>query len=166
MRAKLCGLGILGSAILLATPSRVLASLPGDDPASQKVENSKTTKTEKKPGWTDAGHVSTADAVRSAAKEEAKQTDPNKKEETKEPDSAVDEFHPAPPGEAASGDSSVKAKETKKAPLKDVHGTVYGAAGPADSGNRATGGAVGASSKSKKTHVYVETDRSRTTPPH
>jgi hypothetical protein len=143
--------------LALAGATCALADDPPQKPDTQKPSQADSSK---KPALTDAVRVSTDEALASAAKQETKKRsqDKNRKDSS---DDAVLEFHPAAP--AASADSStVVTKDSKKAPLKGVHGEVYGAAG---AGRNREGGKVGASSKGGKTSVYVETDRSNTTPP-
>ncbi|MDE3181380.1 MAG: hypothetical protein KGM47_17190 [Acidobacteriota bacterium] len=67
--------------------------------------------------------------------------------------SVVTEFHAAPTSTALSM-SGLNVNEPKKKILKDVHGEIYGAGA---AGGHAEGAAVGATSKSGKIHVFVET---------
>jgi hypothetical protein len=124
-----------------------------DAPKSSQIDSSK------KPALTDAGRVSTDQVLADAAKQEAKKrsSEENQKDSAND---AVLELRPSPP-EAAAGTSAAVSKE-KKSPLKNVHGEASGAAG---AGANREGGKVGASSKGGKTSVFVETDRSKTTPP-
>jgi hypothetical protein len=71
-------------------------------------------------------------------------------------DDAVLEFQPAASGsEAASNPRVVDDGAPGKSPLKRVHGDLYGATGGA---GRAEGGSVGATSKSGKTSIYIQSD--------
>ncbi|MGD1154654.1 MAG: hypothetical protein ABSA41_02380 [Terriglobia bacterium] len=134
-------------------------ALADDPPQKPETQKSSQTDSSKKPALTDAVRVSTDEALASAAKQEAKKQSPEENQKDS-PDDAVLELRPSVPEAAAS--TSAAATKEKKSPLKNVHGEVSGAAGAG--GNR-EGGKVGASSKSGKTSVYVETDRSNTTPP-
>ena len=80
------------------------------------------------------------------------------------PADAIGEFQPAP-AEADPTGPSPRLSRHHKAALSRVHGEVYGSGGGA---GREAGGAVGATSKSGKTSVYVESDQSRdvASPPH
>ncbi len=131
------------------------------------------------------GPVSTEDVVRGVAKELAKQDAGDANGETASPSAkgpggtqgtmkvstqapspnqepaaasdAVMEFHPAPAGTGSSA-GVVHDGAQSKSPLKHVHGDLYGVAG-AD--GHAAGGSVGATSKSGKTSVYVQSDQAR-----
>ncbi|HZP00973.1 MAG TPA: hypothetical protein VFD30_11805 [Terriglobia bacterium] len=125
-------------------------SRPGTSPASEA---------EKKPRLVDATRVSTSEVAKSVAKTESSKSVAPKSGE-KAGDAAVLEFKPTA---SAEGDAvTVHEDGTPKSALKKIHGNVYGATG---AGSRETGGAVGTTSKSGKTSVYVGTDRSRTSPP-
>jgi cobalamin biosynthesis Mg chelatase CobN len=142
--------------ILTLALAGATCALADDPPKKPETQKSSQGESSKEPALTDVVRVSTDEALASAAKQEAKKRSSEDKQKDS-PDDAVLELRPSPP-EAAAGTSAAVSKE-KKSPLKDVHGEVAGAAG-----NR-EGGKVGASSKSGKTSVYVETDRSNTTPP-
>jgi len=58
----------------------------------------------------------------------------------------------------------VPSRKSKKSTLGNVHGQVHGSVDGNNPGTRRTGASVGASSKSGKTAVYVETERGRTQP--
>jgi hypothetical protein len=79
------------------------------------------------------------------------------------PTGAIGEFQVAPSGTDSSS-ASIQTGTHGKAPRERVHGEVYGAGGGV---GRDAGGAVGASSKSGKTSVYVQSDQTRdvATPP-
>ena len=66
---------------------------------------------------------------------------------------------------APAGASAVPQNTPKKGPLKDVQGTVYGATDARNPRTNAEGAAIGGSSKSGESAIYVETDRARTSPP-
>lgn len=119
----------------------------------------------------DAGPLSPEDAARITAKSLAKKNsltgDPvNEKQDQGRglvndksgSNGAVVEFRPAANGSENNSNSAVVVQKQSKAPLKHVHGELYGA----KSGiGHADGGSVGATSKSGKTSVYIESDQSR-----
>lgn len=126
----------------------------------------------------DAGPASTEDLARRAAHNLAKGSDgqngvskgkssdeaqkgtaTNSTPSLGPPVSEVGEFHPAPGG---SGRSLNAPLVKDPSPLKRVHGDVYGGAGRS---GHAAGGDVGATSKSGKTSVYVESDQERSKAP-
>jgi len=123
-----------------------------------------TASTGKKPVLLEATRVSTDEAARSVAQKQT--TKGNEEEGAKEgKEAAVLEFKPAPASAESSGGAVVvPSKGSKKSTLGNVHGTVHGSADAKNSGTRRTGASVGASSKSGKTAVYVETERGRTQP--
>jgi hypothetical protein len=131
------------------------------DPSSKAKA---TAQDNKKHVLLDAPRVSTDAAVHSAAKDAIKQTTGEKTPDQPE-DAEVVEFRPAESESASSSSSAAPPKNAKKGALKDVHGTVYGAAGAKNPGTNAEGAAIGVSSKSGKSAIYVETDRARTSPP-
>ena len=131
------------------------------DPSS-KVKT--TAQDNKKPVLLKAPRVSTDAAVHSLAKNVTKQATGDKTP-NQAADAAVVEFRPAESESASSSTGAAPPKTPKKGALKDVHGTVYGAAGAKNPGTNAEGAAIGASSKSGKSAIYVETDHARTSPP-
>jgi len=151
--------------ILLAVATLLSAGLlSAQERRNPDPQNTSTTQSEKKPALSDAVRVSTDTALREAAKQEAKK--PASEKATKESAEAdVLEFRPADSDSTASSGPVVVPKSSKEAPLKDIHGTVYGSTDSKKAGTRSTGGSVGASSKSGKASIYVETERSRTNPP-
>lgn len=126
-------------------------------------------KSESKPSLLDAARVSTEDARRGAAAGLANQDKAKaavaKPSTLATEDSPVLEFHPAQATAAPSAPAIAVSKNSKKSPLKDLHGTAYGSTA-AGTSNHHVGGSAGATSKSGKTSVYVETDQSRATSPH
>ncbi len=136
----------------------------GKKPSPPSTVN-KDTKT---PSLEEATRVSTERAIQSAVQEASTKHDFNGAE-TPRPgastDSAVVEFHPLKDSGDSAQQTDKTSKNSKKSPLKNVHGTVYGSTDPNGSGNRAAGASAGATSKGGKTSIYVETDRSRTTSP-
>jgi hypothetical protein len=115
----------------------------------------------KKPSLAGAARVSTDAALEDAAKQAAKKPEGAKEQPSGE---AVVELHPAEAEAANSASAKPASQKSKKA--KDVHGTVFGATDAKNAGTHRAGGAAGATSKSGKTSVYVETEGDRTTPPH
>jgi hypothetical protein len=147
------------AAIFLLCPVLAIS----EEPAQATTRKSATAQSQK-PAITDAVRVSTDTALPSAAKHEAKKSaDETATKSSSEADAL--ELHPAAPNSAPAGNAVVLPRNSKKGPLKDIHGTVFGTTSSGDSGTRGTGGAVGASSKGGKASIYVETERSRTTPP-
>lgn len=141
----------------------------GQDQQKPKAQKASPPQSAKKLPIAGATRVSTRAALEDAAKHEAKKPAADgagpttAKAQEVSADQAVVEFHPAKQESATPTSVKVESKNSKKA--KDLHGTVYGATDAKNSGTRRVGGAVGASSKSGKTSVYVETEGSRTTPP-
>jgi len=157
-RAQSC---LLGALLCLLLPARLMPQ----DGTEKKPEapNAETSKASSKPVLAEATRVSTSDAVKSAAQKKAGASAPN--EAASEPaDSAVTEFHPATETPETSG-SADPAKTAKKPASKNIHGTVHGGLGPGEQGARRSGASVGASSKSGKSSIYVETNRSRESQP-
>jgi hypothetical protein len=74
--------------------------------------------------------------------------------------SAVGEFHEAPEG-TSRGSANSKVQEGRS-PGKRIHGDIYGAGSRI---GRAGSGSVGATSRSGKTSVYVQSDQVSTTQP-
>lgn len=102
-----------------------------------------------------ASRASTAKAAEGAAKDKSQGAEADEAPKP-DADSAVTELRPLPPSkqdQAADSKDGDKKKSSKRGPLKDVHGTVYGGSG---SGSQAAGGSAGASTRSGKTSVYVE----------
>jgi hypothetical protein len=121
----------------------------------------------KKAVLSDATRASTSKAMEGAAKQKVAAT--HEQEPRTPEDSTVTEFRPVPPGQAKDERQPTptsSGQKAKSAPLKDVHGSVYGASGAANSSARTTGAAAGASSKSGKTSVYIEGQRARESSPH
>ncbi len=146
--------------ILVMTLVWALPSAAQEDKAP-RPKKEPAVQAQKKPVLVNATRVSTDAAARSAAKEETEK--PAAARKTKDSgESAVLEFKPAGPN-AGSGEVVVLPKDSKK--KKNIHGEVYGTTGAQAAGTQGGGGAVGATSKSGKTSVYVETERQRTTPP-
>jgi len=156
-RAQSC---LLGALLCLLLP----AGLMSQDGTEKKPDapNAATSKASSKPVLAEATRVSTDAAVKGAAQKKAGARAPN--EAASEPaDSAVTEFHPVTETPETSG-SADPAKTSKKPASKNIHGSVHGGLGPGGDGAERAGGAVGASSKSGKSSIYVETNRSRESP--
>ena len=153
--------------IVLATGAKTqeTANKPASDsPRGQGTSSSP--KPKQKPSLLDATRVSTEEAVKRAAQKDAEKTTNTAAPESSS-ESSVTEFHPARPDSAQAGSAAdTTSDESTKSTRKRIHGTVYGSATPGGSGDRRGGAAVGTSSKSGKTHVYVQTDHSRTDTPH
>ncbi len=145
--------------LMLVLVPALLDATQDDKKAGSKESSAPQAK--KKPVLVDATRVSTEAAAESAVKKETQKSAATGKSKDAN-DSSVMEFKPAAPN-ADSGDAIVLSKGSKK--KKTIHGEVYGTTGAQGAGTQGGGGAVGATSKSGKTSVYVETERQRTTPP-
>jgi hypothetical protein len=136
------------------------SSAPPDKGQSAQTKSS-TTRSKEKPALAEATRVSTAEAARKAAEVKAQGhgSDP-----ASQASGAADvlEFHADSPGAQDSAGAAIT-KESNKPALKSVHGDAYGASG--SHGDKRTGGAVGATSKSGKASIYVETDHSHDATP-
>lgn len=154
---------LLSVALCLLMP---VASTPQDTAkkSSDTPSPKSSASTEKKPALAEVTRVSTDEATRSAAQKQAKKTaEEEAAEEPSEPD--VLELRPAPESAESSGGAVVvPSKDSKKSVPGNVHGTVHGSLDPKNTGTHRAGASVGASSKSGKTAVYVETERGRTQP--
>jgi hypothetical protein len=144
-------------------------------PAPELQDAITTTPSAKPSLLKDAGPASIEDAARKAAHDlatsgqsasQAKKDDPAKDGRAgHEGDSAattseVGEFHDEPAGTSRSSANPVVQKDGS--PGKRIHGEVYGAGSRA---GHAGSEAVGATSKSGKTSVYVQSDQVSTTQP-
>ncbi len=124
------------------------------------ARSSQASKSPEKPLLAETTRVSTEDAARDAARDATKgQTAGAPPQEGAEP--SVLEFRPAP--ETAQRAKEPEGTRTKEPSLTKVHGTASSSAGA--SGGRDHAASVGASTRSGKAHVYVETERSRATSP-
>jgi len=104
----------------------------------------------------EASRASTAKTVASASRKKTEGTEEKKSNEQAE-DSAVTELRPVPPSEQNSSSKNSKSEARSGAP-SNVHGTVVGGAGTAGG---AAGASVGTTTKSGKTSIYVEGQRTR-----
>ena len=120
----------------------------------------------KSPVLVDAPRVSTDAAIHDAAREAAKKQAGDNAIPDQPGNADVVEFHAAEPVTASSSTGAAPAKTPKKGLLENVHGSVYGAASAKGPQTHAEGAAIGASSKSGKSAIYVETNDARTSPPH
>jgi hypothetical protein len=168
MRIEASGALALLFGVLLTGTAFGQARSATTDPAQPAAQEAPKKDEGKKPALADVTRVSTEEAARSAAKEKSKQGDEKVEvEEEKSSHSGVTEFRPARPDEKSSAEAqnaSGSGKNPKGRTLKNVHGTVHGATDSSGRDNR-TGAAVGASSSSGKTSIYVETDRGRENSP-
>jgi len=150
---------VAAGALLFATAARAQNS-PESSSSSPPAASSQQEKTK----LMEATRVSTDGAARKVAEKETKQKKQNRAEKQhSEKASDVMELHPVAKSEADSDEAARVPPESKKSPLKKIHGSVYGAEG---GNNRRTGASAGASTKSGNTHIYVETDRSKQDAPH
>jgi hypothetical protein len=144
---------------LLASAAFAQSQAPQNPPAGGPAKESPAPKADKKRLLDEATRVSTSEAVKSVARESKEKPKASEGSST----SDVMEFQPAAPSGAGARTVVIPSKNSKKSVAKNVHGTVYGSADPQANGNHRTGGAVGASSKSGKSSIYVETDQGRST---
>jgi len=147
---------VLMLSCVAACPASAQQGTPAPPDKGQPAQpKSSTTRSKEKPVLAEATHVSTADAAHKAAVAQGHGG------EAASQASDVLEFHAASPG-AQDSVSAATTKESKKSPLKSVHGDAYGALDSRGAGKQ-TGGAVGATSKGGKASIYVEGDRSHDT---
>lgn len=131
----------------------------GQQPQKLDAQQSSQAGSAKKPALAGAARVSTGDALANVARQKAA----NKDADSQAPSGdAVLEFHEAPPS-AASSHGSALSNNSKRFPLKDIHGEAYGLAG---SGANQEGGKVGGQAKDGKTSIYVETHHTGISPSH
>jgi hypothetical protein len=107
----------------------------------------------------DVTRVSTEQAVHKAARSETAKKPAAQPNAKKEAASGVVELQPASHPDAAPA-SEVPSPARKKSPLKDIHGSVYGDMDSNHPAAHRTGGDVGASTKSGKASIYVQTEQS------
>jgi hypothetical protein len=141
--------------LLVGAPCAVV----GKPPQKADAQDPSRADSDKKPALADAVRVSTDQALADAARQKATTKDANDKTPSGD---AVLELHETPPS-AASPNGGALSKDTRKSPLKDIHGEAHGLAGV---GANQEGGKVGGHSKDGKTSVYVETDHAGTSPSH
>ncbi len=151
---------VLATALsLLASAAFPQSQAPQNPPADSPAKESPAPTADKKRLLDEATRVSTSEALKSVAQES------KEKSKTSEGSSTSDvlEFQPSAPPSAGARTVVAPSRDSKKSMAKNVHGSVYGSADPRATGNHRTGGAVGASSKSGKSSIYVETDQGRST---
>ena len=146
---------VIVTLLLAGAPCAVAQAPP------QKTDAPKSTKADppKKPTFAEAVRVSTDDALANVARRKAADTDAKRQDPSGD---AVVEFHEAPPS-SASPKGSALSKDSKKAPLKDIHGEAHGLAG---SGVNQEGGRVGGHSKDGKASIFIDANRAETSPSH
>ena len=145
-----------------STPTTSGRKQPPESPPGRDAQlKPSTPKLKEKLTLADVTRVSTAEATRKAAKDLAKDRGRDSPSEASGV-SDVLEFHPAEAD--LQGVPTTLSKESKKSALKNVHGDAYGALDGRGAGRRA-GGSVGATSKSGKTSIDVQTDRSHESTP-
>jgi hypothetical protein len=157
------------TAVMLAVP-RIARGQASDSDSNSST--SKTSTSTEKVKLSDVTRVSTEEAARQAAKEKAKSgqsSSAKPDDETKKADqeeaasSPVSELQPAKKTSKDKAATDDPTAEVGSSNARKIHGSVHGASG---SGARQGGAEVGAGTKSGKTHVYVETDRTTTPQPH
>jgi hypothetical protein len=162
--AVIASLVLLGSLIASAQDSPPKRA--ADKTVAAPPSMGETKKPANKISLSDVTAVSTDEAAKKTAREKVKS--PDDKKDNKSADTGIDsvlEFHPSSADEqaATASDAKPSVKHTKK----NIHGEAYGGIDPGNSGTHQAGGAVGATSKSGKTSVYVQGDQARSTqPPH
>lgn len=133
--------------------------LAGQQPQKPDTPESSPTDSTKKPAIKDAVRVSTDEALANVARQKATNKDTDDKIV---PSDVVLEFREVTTS-AGSSNIGTRGKDSKKPPLKDIHGEGYGLAG---AGVNQEGGRAGAKSKDGKTAIYVEADHGGTSPSH
>ena len=103
--------------------------------------------------------VSTSAAAQAAVASKAVK---HKSKQQSAPAPSVSEFHPVEGTSSAQSTYVLKKEKKDRGLFHNIHGSVYGENG---AGVAATGGAVGATSKSGKLSVYVGTEHAATTTP-
>jgi len=162
MSASQVRVGIFVGMFLLLSP---FAGRPQgaekDLPAKPPSEKSSVPKAEKKPALSEIMRVSTSQVARTAAQEKGKGR-PAQESGDQPSDSGSLELRPLAQGAEVSSEAvAIPSRGSRKSPLKNVHGTVYGSVDPKNKGTHRAGASVGATSKSGKSGIYVETERSR-----
>jgi hypothetical protein len=161
---RACQAVLLSTALALAVTPAPAQQTPAGKDSSELTPARPADNSADKLKLLDATRVSTEDAARRAAEKKAKESgakESPKKDETqkKQVAPAVSELKPVT---NAGGDKQaavqVPAEGSGKLPLKNIHGSIQGSGG---GGLLGTGGDVGASTPSGKTHIDVETERSR-----
>ena len=154
---------LVGALLALLLPAGLMAQ----EREEKKPEppRAEARKASSKPALAKATRVSTDEAVRNAAQKKAG-TSALEDASRESNGSAVTELHPvAPTSENSDAANTESPKTSKKSPSRNIHGSVYGASGSGGDSTRRSGGSVGASSKSGKTSIYVESNRSSESQP-
>jgi hypothetical protein len=156
--------------LLLPVSAAGQAKSQAAKPANLAAPNAKAPKARGKLPLNDLTFVSTAQEARDAAKASATKKSeksaaaprPSKSHESG--NLGVVELQPARVGASTGSESgAVHPNHQKKSVLKNVHGTVYGSEGAA---GQATDGAVGASSRNGKSHIFIEGQHANSPTPH
>lgn len=168
---------VMVSATTLALLASLWASPQGDkkpNPAENTPIPSSVSSASAHTKLIEATRVSTEEAARKAAEAKSKKDQATEATETEKDavKSAVPDVSELQPLAKTGGDADdalrLPEEKSKESPLKDVHGSVHGTLDSSRPGNRGGGANIGASTKNKKTHIYVESNRTRTDsgPPH
>jgi len=149
------GIAILALGMAASQPAQAQENIKGQ--TTQPPASTTSPAPDKKAVLVDATRVSTAKAMEAASKKKASE------ESAVGPpspsgDAAVTELRPALRGQDAPPSKSegiAAEKKSKGGPTRDIHGTVFGSTA---SGSQRAGAAVGASTRSGKTSIYVEAE--------
>lgn len=156
-------------ALLVATVAAPQGPVSQDSRADATAARPKTSPAADQAKLAEATRVSTEEAARQAAQKKSKEQigkTATPKDSDKNSPSGVSELQPVPKTAGDSGSAvRLPSEDAGASPLKNIHGSVRGASG---AGAREGGAEIGADKKNGKTHLYVETERSRTSPatPH
>ncbi len=146
--AILLALGAFSASLLAQNSAQKSQSSASDHPTSQSVQKLKLL--DSGPASPEALartlHPNSQDSAKKTAKENSSGAIEG---------SAVQEFQISDRASSTSV-KELSSKDSKKSLLKNVHGEAYGGTGSGNASMQAAGGAVGASSKSGKTYIYVE----------
>ncbi|MGH9400868.1 MAG: hypothetical protein ACRD2P_02035 [Terriglobia bacterium] len=167
-RALLRALTVVMAATVVAlaqAPPQSTSRAPSPRPTSNANEPGKTPET--KAVSREAAKLSSLTVVNPEAlakdvRPETKSTKGAVKATVPSSGSTVTEFQAAPEGAGlADGLLVESSKSPKRSALKNVHGDVMGALGQGNASGQAVGAAAGATTKSGKTYIYVQTDKSK-----
>jgi hypothetical protein len=156
-----------------ASPQEKSPAQPGDRGSKQaqaaKVPDEISLRSLTLPSTSEAAREAAEDANAKAQISKTTGRTPDPSKSTRASDGAILEFRPADgvPEKAAEA-GTFKAKDHKKALLKNIHGSAYGISASAPGAANDEGGAVGADSASGKMNIYVEGEHvhSNTPGPH
>jgi hypothetical protein len=150
-----------------ALPARAQSTDSKEPPTPSNKPDAK--RKESQPPLIDATRVSTDATVKAAAQDAlSKKGGSQSSTSTIAPDPVL-EFHPASAAADAKDDSLVlKQDDSKKSPLKDVHGEVHGESGSGAVQSSRVGASAGTKTKDGKTYIFLQTDQTKTNPstPH